>query len=74
MIAKYVPGTFLDEADKNFVLHLFAQHPEYARKAGAGISRVEVRLDVYGNKHFQVHRIDGTDEDISWVYCITQAR
>jgi hypothetical protein len=35
---------------------------------------VEVRLDEYRNKHFQVHRTDGTNEDISWVHCIRHAR
>ena len=74
LIAKYPVGFFLDEADQVFCLSLFRHHSEAAAKFGAGIQLIEVRLDIYGKKHFQIHRIDGTTDDISWPHCITNAK
>lgn len=73
LMGQYVAGSFLDEADLNFCLALFRSHPDAQAKFGSGISRVEVRRDQYGNKHFQVHRTDGSSDDISWVHCIKHA-
>jgi hypothetical protein len=74
LIGKYPVGAFLTEEDNVFCLSLFGHHPEARSKLGAGVRRIEVRLDRYGNKHFQIHRIDGTSDDISWVHCVTNAR
>ncbi|MFE8644998.1 DUF3223 domain-containing protein [Sphingomonas sp. NCPPB 2930] len=71
LIGKYSIGSFLDSEDAFFCSNLFTRHSHYLEKAGSGIKSIEVRRDEYGNKHFQIHRTDGTDIDISWVHCIT---
>lgn len=74
LISSYSVGDFLEPADLAFCLSLFRFHDEATEKFGPGIERVEVRLDLYGNKHFQIYRTDGTDDDISWPHCIACAK
>lgn len=74
LIGRYSAGMCLAGDDLDFCFELFKFHPEAVLKFGPGITKVEVRLDTYGHKHFQVHRSDGTDDDISWVHCIRHAR
>lgn len=73
LIGRYSEGMFLTPEDLGFCLELFKFHPEANMKLGSGVSKVEVRIDQYGNKHFQIHRDDGTNDDISWVHCIRSA-
>lgn len=70
LISKYEVGSYLSSADEEFCKDLFNSHPECVEKIGSGISRIEVRLDIYGHKHFQIHRSDQTNIDISWPHCI----
>lgn len=70
LISGYSIGSFLERDDLAFCQELFRTHPDAESKIGSGISKVEVRLDDYGHKHFQVHRTDGTNDDISWVHCV----
>jgi hypothetical protein len=74
LISRYSVGEYLNPADLAFCLSLFRFHDGAAEKFGSGIVRVEVRLDQYGKKHFQVYRVDGSDDDISWPHCITCAQ
>ena len=74
LIAGYSVGDFLEPDDQAFCVDLFRFHTEAAAKFGAGIEKVEVRLDPYGKKHFQIYRVDGTDDDISWPHCVRWAR
>lgn len=74
LISGYSVGEFLEPADLAFCLSLFRFHDEAAEKFGPGIEKVEVRLDRYGKKHFQIYRVDGTDDDISWPHSINCAR
>jgi hypothetical protein len=71
LIGKYSVGSFLDAEDASFCFLLFSRHSHFSEKAASGIRLIEVRRDEYGNKHFHIHRTDGTDVDISWVHCIT---
>jgi hypothetical protein len=71
LIAKYTFGQFLDNEDFQFCMELFRRHSDYEQKVGRGVQRIEVRRDDYGNRYFHLHRIDGTDTDISWVHCVT---
>jgi len=71
LIGRYSIGSFLDSEDESFCLALFSRHSHYSEKVGSGIESIEVRRDEYGNKHFQIHRTDGSDIDISWVQCIS---
>ena len=70
LIGGYGIGSFLEPAHLGFCQELFQYHPEAESKIGPGIAKVEVRLDDYGHRHFQVYRTDGTDDDISWVHCV----
>lgn len=74
LIARYPVGTFLAADDHAFCIALFKHHSDAGAKFGPGISNIEVRLDIYGKKHFQVHRVDGSDDDISWPHCIKNAK
>lgn len=71
LIAEYQFGEALDQEDTKFCLELFKRHSEYEKKVGAGVKKIEVRRDDYGNRYFHLLCVDGTDTDISWVHCIT---
>ncbi|WP_421953716.1 DUF3223 domain-containing protein [Polaromonas sp.] len=71
LIDGYRVGDFLNASDTEFCAALFRRHSHHAEKMGVGMRAIEVRLDDYENKHFQIHRYDGTNVDISWVHCIT---
>jgi hypothetical protein len=74
MIESYQLMSYIDEPDKNLCLNLFAHHPDYLKKLGIGIEAIQVRLDDYGHRYFHLHRIDGSDEDISWVKCLASIK
>lgn len=69
MMARFSVGSDVDGEDKEFCLTLFRFHPNAQSKL-AGMARIEVRLDQYGHKHFQIHRDDGSSDDISWTWCV----
>lgn len=73
LISRYSVGCDVDSADQAFCLALFKFHPDANLKLASGIARIEIRLDEYGKKHFHLHRMDGTDDDISWPWCIRHA-
>jgi hypothetical protein len=73
LITRYSVGMDVEGDDREFCIALFKFHPDSNLKLSSGINRVEVRLDEYGNKHFQLHRMDGTDDDISWPWCVRHA-
>ena len=74
LIKSYQVMGFINGADKELCLNLFKHHPSYTEKSGAGIEAIQVRLDEYGNRNFHLHRIDGTDEVISWPKCLTSIK
>jgi len=73
LIGRYPVGVDVEGDDLAFCLALFKFHPDAHLKLASGVKRVEVRLDEYGKKHFQLHRRDGTDDDISWPWCVRHA-
>lgn len=73
LMARYSVGDSLSDTDRFFCFGLFAWHSEADRKRVNEIIRIDVRLDIFGNKHLQIFRQDGTDEDISWRHCVTNA-
>lgn len=73
MIAGYAIGEDVNGLDHDFCLALFQFHPDSKFKLLSGVKRVEVRIDAYRNKHFQVHLNNGTDDDISWPWCVRHA-
>ena len=74
LIGRYPVGFSVEGEDRDFCLELFRFHPDAASKLASGIQRLEVRLDEYGHKHFQLLRCDGSEDDISWVHCVRHAR
>ena len=74
LIARYPVGASVEGEDRAFCLELFKFHPDVASKLAWGVRSLEVRLDDYGHKHFQLLRDDGTEDDISWVYCVRHVR
>lgn len=71
LIGAYEFGDFLGEDDLSFCMDLFKHHTQYTEKIGSGVRAIQVRRDEQGNRYFHIHRLDGTDVDISWVHCIT---
>jgi len=74
LISRYPIGSSVEGEDRTFCLALFKFHPDVASKLAPGVRSIEVRLDDYGNRHFQLLRDDGTEDDISWVHCVRHAR
>ena len=74
LIKKYPVMGFVEGKDKELCLNLFKHHPECAEKFGEGIEAIQVRLDEYGKRYFHLHRVDGSDDDISWPKCLTSIR
>lgn len=70
LMAKYNFTEKLNNEHKQYCLELFKHHSECAAKIGCGVKDIEVRRDEYGNKHFHLLRVDGSDDNISWVHCI----
>lgn len=74
VMTRYSVGDSLSECDSAFCMELFLWHPEAARKLNPEVTRIEVRLDLYGHKHLQIFRRDGTNDDISWKLCVERAK
>lgn len=74
IIGKYPVFSDVDDSDLPFLLALFEFHPDAKMKLESGIRRIEVRKDRFGNKFFQLFRNDGSDDDISWTWCVRNAK
>lgn len=70
LVKSYDVMSFVQGHDKEFCLNLFKHHPRYLEKLGDGILGIQIRLDIYGNRNFHIHRNDGSDEVISWKKCL----
>ena len=73
LVTRYPVGATVGGEDLDFCMALFAFHPDFDAKFRSGLRRLEVQLDSYANKHFQIYRLDGTDDDISWTWCVRHA-
>lgn len=73
MMTRYGVSEHVEGEDRKFCLELFNYHPDLDSKLMSGVRLIEVRLDSYGNKHFQIYRNNGTDDDISWTWCVRHA-
>ena len=49
---------------------LIRRHPEYESKKGAGIRSVIIKRDYNRNIAIELKQVDGTIQDISWIYCV----
>lgn len=70
VLYSYTPGETLSAAHTEFLLGLIERHREYVQKVGAGVERFTVESDGWGRFCFWIHRVDGTDTDVSFVECI----
>ena len=71
ILYKGVP--IVGEEDTEFLLNnVFILHPNWPKKRGVGIKRIEVRDNPkYNNKNFFIIRLDDTETDISFTKCIS---
>ena len=76
IVNRRMSGEYLSGADLAFVTDLLSHHPEWVEKQGAGVARIQVRLnrgEHFSNKGLWLLRIDDTSIDISWVVAIDAA-
>lgn len=70
LVAKYAIGDFLTFEDRSFCLSLFESHPSYPAKIAPGVDRIQVLVQENGTVGFQIHKRDGTNDNISWTECV----
>ena len=70
LVEKYPIGDFLTVEDRAFCLSLFESHPAYPDKIAPGVDRIQVLAQEKGTVVFQIHKSDGTNDNISWTECV----
>jgi hypothetical protein len=70
LVEKYEIGDFLTVEDCAFCLSLFESHPSYPEKIAPGVNRIQVLVQEKGTVGFQIHKSDGTNDNISWTECV----
>jgi hypothetical protein len=64
-------GTEIIGNDATFLANLLQQHPDAARKIGAGVAFFTVEPNPqFGHPEFWLHRIDGTATNFSFLRCL----
>ena len=63
-----------DESAKFLLEQIFPNHPEWEKKQGVGVERIEVRPDGHGGRCFYIIRLDGSFTDISFVASISSPK
>ena len=63
----------IDKNNPNFIFfnNLFKNHPNYNEKVGVGIDYIFIQHNYLNRKTYEtmIKRLDGSEIDISWVYC-----
>lgn len=71
ILYKYNLKANVNEDDEiQFLLSVFENHNEWESKNGVGIQSISIMQSQYGNRCFQLNRIDGTYTDISFTQSI----
>jgi len=70
MVAKYNIGEYISDDDMKFCLELFESHSDYPKKLAPGVSKIQLLIQKEGSRGFQIHKTDGTSDDISWTDCV----
>lgn len=70
MLNRYRPGDTVSAEDGVFLLAALKRHPEASIKIGCGVRGFEVRSADYGTQCFWILRIDGSEEQFSYKFCI----
>ena len=71
---RYEDRVPLSRADDEFMRDLLSLHSEAIDKFGVGVSHFTVATEaVFGgrNRHFVLHRHDGSSSDFSFMHCVT---
>lgn len=71
---RYPDRVPLSHADDHFIRWLLTLHTEAISKFGVGISHFTVATEAeFGgrNRHFVLHRHDGSSSDFSFIHCLT---
>ena len=71
MLHRYKPGERVDDHDAHHLAALLKHHTEYQEKLGAGIDHFEVMWNKYGTHCFKIIRADETQDDFSYMHCVT---
>jgi hypothetical protein len=74
MVARYNIGDYISNDDMKFCLELFESHSEYPKKLAPGISKIQLLIQKEGSKGFQIHKTNGTSDDISWTDCVANRK
>ena len=72
MLRRYVPGERVKDEDAVQLAALLMRHPEAHAKVGEGIDHFEVMSHTFNSQCFAVHRTDGSFEDFSYTWCISE--
>jgi hypothetical protein len=73
ILHKYPINSIIDDtSDVLFLLSIFENHPEWELKQGVGIESISIIKTEYNNRCFQLHRIDGSCTDISYISSINK--
>jgi hypothetical protein len=74
MVAKYNIGDYISEQDMAFCLELFKNHKNYPTKLAPGVSKIQLLVQKKGSKGFQIYKLDGSSDDISWTDCVANIK
>lgn len=72
MLRKYAPGDRVSDEDAVLLERLLGRHPEAHGKIGEGIDHFQVMGHTFNSQCFAVHRTDGSFEDFSYTWCISE--
>ena len=74
LVDHYQLGEFLNAEDTEFCLALFETHPNYPKKLAPGVESIQLRIQEQGTNGFQIHKTDGTSDNISWTDCVANIK
>lgn len=74
LVDRYQIGDYLNEVDMKFCLTLFESHPGYPEKLQPGVVRIQLLIQEKGTRGFQIQKIDGNSDNISWTDCVANIR
>lgn len=72
MLQGYSPGDRVSDEDAALLAKLLERHPDSDIKIGEGIDHFEVMSHSFNSQCFAVHRTDGSFEDFSYRWCVTE--
>ncbi len=71
LLTRHEIGERIGEADATQLHWLIKRHPEFETKVGSGVDHFSVRNAMYGQRCFEIVRVDGSKTDFSFKTCIT---